>query len=301
MLNKIIKSEITHNRNSFTAFILSFFFTGLGQIYNGDLLKGFVLFILRILPLLLIPLLIFFEDINLYINIIVFIMVFHIFIWLGAPIEGLLYARKIKKISLNRYNSVIFYSIYGVFNFFILVFSIQLVLLFYSIEKVGTDCMNPTLWEDEYILINRSENVEYTMGDVVTYIVRGEHRVGRIMARSNELVSFSGCVCIINETPLLISIFSDTELNLMGVENSEYLFSEINETRKYPIIGISSRSKRVKKDRPIFVKENNFFIAFDNRMKETFYEIININSITGRVEGIIYSNKLKRIFRKSYL
>ena len=53
VLQQDMKTEVTPVKNEGIAAVLSFFFTGLGQIYNGQIGKGIVLIIIQFINIML--------------------------------------------------------------------------------------------------------------------------------------------------------------------------------------------------------------------------------------------------------
>ena len=87
----------------------------------------------------------------------------------------------------------------------------------------------------------------------------------------------------------------------MGLWNSEDLFFEINGEKKYPVKFKPGKNKASRAIESIALGKGEFLIAFDNRSKNDFHEAVSLNSVVGRVEGIIFSKELKRIFNTIYL
>ena len=303
MKNKIIRTENLKKRNLIVSFILSLLFTGLGQMYNGDLLKGVVFFVFRILTLLIIPVYITFNIIESYIYFFVVIAFLHTMAILLSPVEAVFSARKKAEISLNRYNSLIFYFFYAILSLIISILPLSLTSSFFSIEKVKTDLMHPSLLEEEYALVYRYTKNGFVPGDVISYAGKNEEiRMGRVLANGGDIVNFNDNAYQINGKALPLGIFSDEELNMKGQENAENLFFEVNSGRKYAVKSYTSKlSSNSMENSGILVDENILFIAFDNRTKESKYDLVDISSVTGRIEGIIYSDRLNRILMKTFM
>ncbi len=302
MKKDIIKSESDLPRDQRIAFALSFFFTGLGQIYNGDFSKGIVFLALRILSLLIIPISGALKSIDSFISFFVIAFVFHAIFWILSPIEAMFGARGKDSVNLKRYNSLFFYSIYGTLSTGLLIFSFIFVTLFISIERIDTNRMNPTFLEDEYILVNRYAHKDLDVGDVVIYSNNGTNSIGRIIAKENETFRQEGNAYYINDTPLQLGIVAEPESDELGLENSENLFVEVNGRRRYPVI-VNMPESPTDRDqgKTVFVLPGMLMLSIDNRMKDDPYHTIESKQISGNVEGVLYSSKFSRLLTQPYL
>ncbi len=297
MKTSIIKSESRLKRYPLLAFALSFFFTGLGQIYSGDLSKGIVFFILRFLTLIFIPLYVIIQN-NFSVIFALTALSIHILIWLISS-AGAAYSSAGKNAyNLRKYNSISFYFLYIIVNSMLLIFSAFLLISVFSVKKIQTDDMNPSLIKDDFILINKYAVNNIGTGDIVVFSAKNEFSTGRIIAVESDMIGRKGKDYYINDKALSCGIIPKPELGKMGLRNSEDLFFEINGDRKYPVKINSDKNIQTPSIGPFFLKDGDFFIAFDNRIKNDSYEIVNLNSITGRVEGIVFSNNPARIFHK---
>jgi signal peptidase I len=300
MKSAIIKSESELKRYPVLAFALSFIFTGLGQIYNGDFSKGIVFFILRILSIVFIPLYVILQN-NFSIIFILSAVGIHLFVWLISSVEAIYSTKGKYAYNLKKYNTILFYIFYGIINAALVLFSIFLIISLFSIKKIQTDDMNPVLLKNDYILINKYALKDAGVGDVIFFSSKSDLIAGRIIAGDTDMISKKGNNYYINDAALSYSIISKPELDKMGLSNSEDLFFEINGEKKYPVKLKSGKNKDTHVIESIALGKGEFLIAFDNRSKNDLHEAVSLNSVVGRVEGIIFSKDLKRIFNMIYL
>jgi signal peptidase I len=300
MKSAIIKSESFLKRYPLLAFILSFIFTGLGQIYNGDFSKGVVFFIFRILSLIFIPLYVIFQN-NFSIIFVLATSAFHVIVWLVSSVEAAYSAKGKHAYNLKNYNMIVFYFFYIIINSVLIIFSGFLLISVFSIEKIQTDDMNPLLIKNDYILVNKYAVNNIDIGDIIYFPSKNIFAAGRIISGDADMISKKGNNYYINDTVLSYTIISQPELEKMGIRNSEDLFFEINGEKKYPVKIKSARNKNPHTVEQIALSKGEFLIAFDNRSKSDFHEAVSINSIIGRVEGIVYNKEPKRIFNTIYL
>ncbi|MFH0977600.1 MAG: signal peptidase I [Spirochaetota bacterium] len=300
MKSEIIKSESSLKRYRTLAFALSFVFTGLGQIYNGDLSRGIVFFIVRILSLLFIPVyLIIQKDFS-----VLFVLTaagLHILVWLISPIEAMQSAKGQNAYNLKKYNSVSFYLLYTFVNSVLVILSVFLMTSFFSIEKIETDNMNPALLKNDYILVNKYAAGHIDIGNIILFSSKNGIIEGRIIGRDGDTVSKKQNYFYINDGALSYNIFSKSELTAMGLTNSEDLFFEVNGKRRYPVKLKPGKDKNAPFIKPVTLGSNELFIAFDNRSKDDSFEVIKTDSVIGRAEGIIYSKNISRIFNRLFL
>jgi signal peptidase I len=300
MKSAIIKSESELIRYPVLAFALSFIFTGLGQIYNGDFSKGIVFFILRILSIIFIPLYVILQN-NFSIIFILSAVAVHLFVWLISSVEAMYSTKGKYAYNLKKYNTILFYIFYGIINTVFVIFSFFLIISLFSIKKIQTDDMNPLLLKNDYILINKYASKNAGVGEIIFFSSKSDLIAGRIIAGDADMISKKGNNYYINDSALSYSIISKLELEKMGLSNSEDLFLEINGEKKYPVKLKSGKNKGTRTIESIALGKGEFLIAFDNRSKNDFHEAVSLNSVVGRVEGIIFSKELKRIFNTMYL
>lgn len=294
MGNRIIRSGTLFQRSPLIAFLLSLLFTGLGQLYNGELSKGMTFFVMRILSLLLIPFFLVVDEKNSYIFVFAILALFHFLIWLMAAVEALFSALRKRIFSLRAYNSIFFYCAYGFVSSLLLGIAVIAASLFFMIARMNSNDMNPTVFNGEYVLINRYAAERTGIGDAVLYGDGGE-RFGRIIAEQNSAFMYKDGLFEINRLELSIGVFSDRELERRGLDNREDIFFEIN-NRRYPIKYLPPAGSNFKKRyRPIRIQQGELLVAKDNRRMKEAYGIIKRKSIIGRVEGIIIGNTVKRM------
>jgi signal peptidase I len=302
MKSTIIKSENPSDRNRGIAFLLSFLFTGLGQIYNGNFSKGMIFFIFRILTLLIIPFYAILYKDNFSVLFFLTAIGLHVLTWLICSFESLFTVKSNLSYNLRKYNNIIIYLIYIIVTSGLLFLSFFIICFFFLIDKVQSDMMHPSIIKNDYILINKYSVKEANIGDIVSFISDEKDKmlIGRILARPGDLIKQEKNDIFINDSPLIRGIFSEEELKKTGIKNEENLFYEINNNKKYPVI-IKPNDNIKSKSKPVSVKDNELFITYDNRNADSEYFLIDKNKLTGIVHGILYSKNINRIFNKPYI
>jgi signal peptidase I len=219
-------------------------------------------------------------------------------------------ARGLDVINLKKYNSLIFYIVYGVINISILLSSFFLFSLFISIEKVSNDDMNPSFFSDEYILVNKYSINNLDIGDVVIYSNIESVNTGRIIAKAGEEYRYEGGKFYINDAALPLGILSAEEMDYLGLDSFEELFYETNGKRRYPVKvflenNIEGDGKKKNADsrnmNSVQIKKDMLLISYDNRTSDNPDGVIAGDAIKGRVEGVFLTFNFSRLFLKPYL
>ncbi|MCU0822843.1 MAG: signal peptidase I [Spirochaetes bacterium] len=310
MKRGIIISEAGLDRNPALAFVLSFFFTGLGQIYNGDLAKGFVFFILRIFTIIFPAAVIIFKNLDSYILYFAASFVLNALVWLLSAVDAMYAARRLTDINLKKYNSPVFYIPYSIINIILVLLSLFLIFQFVSIKKISNDEMNPSFFKGEYMLINKYSRSGLDVGDVIYYSDAQTDRAGRIIARGGEEYRYEESRFYINNAELPLGILNADEMGSLGLDSSEELFYETNGRRRYPVKVFFENNpykenkpakKAVRYKESLQIKNNELLVSYDNRSSGNPALIVGKDVIKGRVEGVFFAFNLRRLFLKSYL
>lgn len=299
MGNRIIKSEKQVDRSPAVAFILSFLVSGLGQAYNGELLKGIVFFLLRFFPLLLFPLAIAMQPNELHIHGFVVMCLFQIFIWICSAVEALLAARKNRVITGGRYVSWPFCGISGILASLLYAGSLFHLVLYFDIVPVETTLMSPSMLPGEQALIYSYGMEQLDVGDIVLYRGKGKTGFGRIISQEKGVVWYSAGRFLVNRRELSIGVYSEQELSSRGYDNLEHLYLEINGKRKYPI-QYKNVADAVSRNTIAITGGNRLLVSSDNRMEKEVYRVIEKGAVIGKVEGIVYTENIRRLFLLPY-
>ena len=310
MKSGIIISEAGMGRHPWLAFTLSFFLTGLGQVYNGDLAKGIAFFMLRVFTFIFPVAVIIFKNYDSYLSFFAAAAGLNVLIWLLSSVEAVFTARGLDVINLKKYNSLIFYIVYGVINISILLSSYFLCSLFISIEKVSNDDMNPSFFSDEYILVNKYSINNLDIGDVVIYSNIESVNTGRIIAKAGEEYRYEGGKFYINDAALPLGILSAEEMDYLGLDSFEELFYETNGKRRYPVkvffennIEPDGKMKNAatRNMNSVQINKDMLLISSDNRTSYKPDSVIAGESVKGRVEGVFFTFNFGRLFLKPCL
>ncbi|MBN2040808.1 MAG: signal peptidase I [Spirochaetes bacterium] len=301
MKSNIISSEVTFKRRPFSAFVLSFFFTGLGQVYNGNFIKGLIYSVLRIFSLLAIPLYLFMNGKEFSVFFLFPVLCVHLLIWIISPLEALYTASKKKFFNLRWFNSIIIYFLYAVIFAGLLTLSCMLFPKLFSIDRITSDNMNPGLVKGEYLLINKSGIISADTGDIVLFSYGEEEAAGRIIAKQGDIVEVNRNNISVNNASLSYNVFNDGDAEKMNITDFQEVFFEINAERKYAVIISQEKKAEEKTKKQFIIGDDEVLIAFDNRAADEVYVKTVTSSIRGIVQGIIFSKNMKKILNRTYL
>ena len=301
MKSNIIRSEVGFRRTPAIAFFFSLFFTGLGQVYNGNFSKGLIFFILRILSLLVIPLYLFINGKDFSVFFTVPVIATHLLILIVSPLEALYAASKKNHFNLQWFNSVMFYFLYSAVFSALLVSSCLLVSGLFSIEKIYADNMNPGLIRGDFVLINKFNIKSADIGDIVRFSYGGITATGRIVAKKDEIVEIKGNDISINNTLLSYSIINKNDAEKMNIADFHDLFFEINRGKKYAVILAGEAYEEKTAIKQYIIGDDELLIASDKRIGEDLFIKTGTDMLSGIIQGIIYSKNLRKLFSKPYL
>lgn len=172
------------NRNPLLAFVLSFFVTGLGQIYNGQLKRGILLLIL-IIP---IHLLLGFIGVGSFYGfalILSVLMLYKLYVSFDAYIN----AKKLNPYELRRINKLWIYVLFGLFSYAVMWYGPRLnrSIIGYHAHSIPTPSMEPTIKTGDRVMAIKikPENVE--LGDIITFTREdGYSYLARVMGLPNQ-------------------------------------------------------------------------------------------------------------------
>jgi len=243
---------------------------GLGQIYNGQARKGFILIFL---PLLIFPL----YPLCLEVGNIVYPLVIYFLVTIAFYIyvvrDALVTAKKIKnEYVLKKYNRV---SIYVCIIIFVGIMNTGLTEYIKNNHiqafKIPSRSMEPTLLSGDHLLVDRNTSkITYIRGDIVVFEFPEDPTkdyIKRIVGIGGDKLSIKDKVVYINGEPI----------------NEPYVVYKNDDPNSFGF-------KKGRNFGPITVPEGHFFVIGDNRD----------NSFDSRYFGPIEQSKIKGIVKTIY-
>ncbi|HOT46093.1 MAG TPA: S26 family signal peptidase [Spirochaetota bacterium] len=290
MTDNIIQTQKREARSPGAAFALSLFFTGLGQMYNGDLAKGAVFLLLRTAALLAAPAAMVTRDPLSGIIPFICLGAAALAITIASPVEALVRARTSQELPVRRYNSAIAHGVYVLLASIITAVLLLVLAAFFNTGEVTDRRGEPLLERGDIVLLYRYAPNGYRRGDLV-FLRDGS--VGRIMALPGDMVRYDKNIFYVNGRALPLGYLPDDVIGRFSKNRSDVL-SETNDTRKYPVRFRQSPEVTLRV-MPLLVARGNLLVAADSRVKKDFARTVMADDIYGRVEGVLYSSYIRRI------
>ncbi|MGD2244940.1 MAG: signal peptidase I [Candidatus Aminicenantes bacterium] len=297
MINTIPKSlwelkkgnELTiRKRKPLIAALLSSVTPGLGQVYNGQMIKGIIFFCATNLLVVLLS----FTGLQFSFYGLAVIIMLGLFFWLFIVLEALFAAIKIKEIRLKLYNR---WSIY-----------LLLILLTFGIDYVSTDfllknilgiqgyklqsqSMQPTLQKGEYIMVGLKfyKSKILKRGDLVVFKYpenQSKDFLFRVIGLEGEKIEIKERRVYINNRPLQedYKIFTKSR---MGSQTKDPIAPDLFRNDYGPVI----------------VPWGTCFVMGDNRdnsYDSRYWGFLPLKNIKGKALYIYLSGDITRIGRK---
>jgi signal peptidase I len=267
-------------REPLTAFVLSFLTPGLGQLYNGQLIKAILLYCLGLLILVLFSLsglFFFFYGMVSWLAMMLGYMLFVI-------IDAAMSAKRLNIIRVKKYNKWYLYLLIILINAFL----INSLLASFTIPtikayKLPAASMAPTLMIGDHLIVNKNyyTNGKPQRGDVVIFPDPSDPRkdfIRRIIGLPGEKIEIVGKKVYINGQPLEESYV----IYVMGT----------------PEGGLSPTTAVTKHFGPVNVPKGKFFVLGDNRdnsLDSRHFGFVDRAALKGKALYIYLAKDKKRI------
>ncbi len=290
MTDKIIQTRKREAKSPGVAFLLSLFFTGLGQMYNGDLPRGAVIFLLRTMAFLALPAAMVTREPVSGITVFISLMAAALLITVASPVEAMMVARRGRELPVRGYNSIRAYAGYAIIQSVINTMLVIMLAAFFSAGQVADRCGEPLLEKGDIVLIYRYAPQGYRRGDLVFH---KDGTLGRIVALGGDSVRYENNIFYVNGLPLPLGYITDDTIAHFSETRGDVL-SEMNDGRKYPVRFKQSPGVTLRAIAPM-VNRGSVLVSTDSRLIKDFARTIPVDAIYGRVEGILFSSYLRKI------
>jgi len=281
-------------RKPWIAGIISLLFPSLGQIYNGQLKKGLIIY----LSILFVPYLFGMLRLKIYFWAFVGLLLLLLAIRIFAIIDSVMVAKRRKKYVTQEYNTWYFYLIV-----IILCIVPALTRLPYNFSvqslRVPTLSGSPTLQMNDIVVADYEayKNTTPEYGDLVVFRGRGGNSYTfRVIGLPNDTVDLNDNLVTINKQSISAEFIKNTtDGNISVVEFEETLPNGHTYSVYRNEITYDSVQANV---RDIIVPENSYFLMGDNRdfaADSRFIGSVHIDDIMGKILYNAWSNKLERI------
>ncbi len=288
------------NRNPIISFILSLVFSGLGQVYNGEIIKGIVFSILIFPIYILIGLTGLISSFNGMILICSVIAIYK----LVVAIEAYQTSKSLNPYELKSINKIGKYLLFILFGFIVnwIGVSVGRSLIGYEAFKIPTSSMEPTIIVGDRIMATRISPSNIEAGDIVTFTKDdGQTYLSRVIGLPGDKIEIIGDKAIVNGQT---EIWEEEEIqNHDLIEYKKYksklpngkMFGTFKilsfNGRKLPMQEISNKEQ-------IDIEEGRIYVLGDNRnnsMDSRMFGTIPVESIEKKVQYVWWSNEKSRI------
>jgi len=302
MKPRIIQSGIRLKRRPLVALLLSLFCPGLGQVYNGRPSRGAAFLAGIVMISLSLPAYTATRAAAGGAAVFAAMLFCAAAAWIASLAEAAWSAARNREISPGPFHRAIVYALYSLACWIACACSIAIVASFFSLHRVVGDGMKPSLRTGEIALINHYGARDPVPGDAVLYHAGGERKTGRVIAKAGDRVRYDANTIIVNDVPLSLGVLSDSEVSRTGETNTENLYYETSGSARYPVLfGFRETPPMLGKKESVLVEPGRLLVAHDNRLKGFAYDVISASSVTGRIEGIVFSRIKSRLFAPSAL
>ncbi|MBN1531529.1 MAG: hypothetical protein JXA20_02595 [Spirochaetes bacterium] len=293
--NGIIFSAKTKRRYAALSFLLSLAVTGLGQLYNGSILRGITLFTLRTLCLLLIPFSALARDSGSHIADVCVFSVAAAAATIASPLEALAGSLRRREIPLRHYHRPLVYLCYTVAAAVITAAALFSASRFFTVAESTTGDALPSLDRGEYMLVKTYSPGGFRNGELV---LTAAGRTLRVMAQPGSSVTYDGSVFRIDGVPLSFGVLEQDWCWRYPLKLQQYVLDERTDGREYPV---AAQLMKGSQDRRYTLTAGQYLLASDNRLKDMVITLIPRGEILGRVEGILLPLSPERILMKPYI
>ena len=298
---RLISTRKVVRRNPYIAALLSFFFTGAGQLYAGFPASGVAMLLGRSIPFLAMPLYVsVFIDSN-YLSTVIFAWALTIIIWLISPVLAYYKLHKSKGLAkLGMFATPAAISIFIAINIIITVISIVFLCAVFGTAKVLDDTNAPNIRQADTVLVYKNGE-SAALGNIIVFTKDDKTNFGRLIAQKEENIRTAGGDIYIDGGQLELSSIDEKFLKKLSDKEKTYSLSEKRGLYFYhiftPVKGTTEGNMPLSKK----LVKGELFVAKDNRLSEDAFSIIDKSSVRGRAEGVIFSSSIKRVFTKMHL
>jgi signal peptidase I len=275
------------------SFLLSLLFTGAGEVYSGSPLKGTALALIRTAAALTAPFycMVYLE--NSYLAEIFFSSVFFIIITAASPVNALFISSGKKKITVYKYSTIRFITFFIFCNIALTIISVTVFFSFFSVRCIPQS-QPPTFEQGDVIAVKKIHSGNFRRGETIVLLNAGLP-YARIIALPGNSVSFEKSRFAVENSELVQSVFSESELKTLSVTDYQVI-AEIQDNFKYPVIQNKNHA-----DIRLILKKDEYYAAPDDRNRIESFLTIKDDQITGRVEGILFSCTKLKFLTKTFI
>jgi len=289
MKKSTISTEKKRRVSPGAAFVLSLLWTGAGEFRYGRKSAGTVLALLRVLPLLLMPVLYLQDSGGAILFPLIAAAAWALLLTLASPPAFLFSLRGQGTIPEEKITSPIFLVLFILLSTALTIGTLTLTCSFFSIHRVAGDDMKPGFSRGDCILIAAvPEKLTVHPGSVVMAATDGGMGLYRVITTRAVTVKEEKGAFTLPGGTLTLTAPDDETTALFETTPGENLLVEENGTRRYPVLVTIDKTENKKKKKEtdtVMVKTGQLLVARDDRRKENFYRLISRHEIRFSVLG----------------
>ncbi len=290
MADTIIQTRKTQARKPGVSFVLSLFFPGLGQMYNGDLAGGIAFALLRTVALLAPPLWAAASRPLSCVGVFIVFIFVVIVLTFASPVEALVRARRNRELPVRRYSAALPYIVFAIADTVITCIAVMVVAAFFSVQVPDVFRAGPLLSAGDVVLVRHYVPEGPRRGDLS---VLDDGSVARIIAREGDRVAYVNNVFYVNGRNLPLGYLADHVIARFTADREEVV-SEAGDAVSYPVRFKQSQAITLRGIGGV-MRKGTLLVASDTRLDSDFARIIPASSLRGRVEGVLFSTFLRKI------
>lgn len=276
---------ISRPRKPFVAALLSIFTPGLGQIYNGQHLKGILLYAAVWLPFIVFG---YTRWCTVFSG---WLLMYAIAtaVWCYTLINAMMTAKKLQSYGRKAYNNWFYYLFMAVLMLRAMVYmDVENTLGLIPYEAFDPSA-RPTIRAGETAMVDKQAFVHQSpaYGDLVLYRSSGFIMLGRIAALPKDAIAFRDNIPVINMQQAKTAFIKDTMID----GHEQQLWEEVMPNgRKHQLIKLKYTLNPELADRKIqFIPDSTYFLLSDNRdesMDSRSIPTVHRNNIIGKAKFI---------------
>jgi hypothetical protein len=289
MTDKIIHTLKTEARRPGRSLLLSLLFTGLGQMYNGELAKGVVFCLMRVVAIAALPVSVIRGQAAPSAVTALALAAAVLALTAAAPVEAFLRARRRADLPARAYCAPGWYCAFAAACAAVTAAAVLVFCAFFTAAVVAGAAAGPLLEEGDVVLVSRYRAAPVARGELL--LAGGAP--ARVIALGGDAVRYEGNVFFVNGSALPLGFLPDRVIARFTSDRGDVI-SEAGATGKYPVRFRQSGDVTLS-GIPATVPEGHLLVASDTRLAGDFARVVPLQSVGGRVEGVLFSAKLTRI------
>lgn len=286
----------TNKRNPIVVFFLSLFFFGLGQMYNGQLKKGIVYFLIA----LILPILLGFTRIGVYFIGFFAIAIIDLAFRIYTIYDAVKTAKKLKIYILKPYNTWYYYAVYMVVASAMFWVCSDSQIIGVKSFKMQSAANEPTVNVGDKVVadLRAFNNTEPDYGDIAIFKQKDSINpwVYRIVALPNDKVEIQHGFLIINGKKCKTRFIKETKSEEFNVNEYE---EELPNGHKHKIYTFKKPFEEdINAVNKLTIPPNSYFLIGDNRdnaMDSRYIGAINKDELLGKLVFSFWGKTTDRI------